>query len=77
MIVPLLPGAIPGGPPAAGAFDQQTIRQKLQQLIGENRLQAFYPPQRLEQLVQFVGSRDVAGLGTRWRIPREVGVLFQ
>ena len=65
-------GSIPGGPPAAGAFDHQTIRQKLMQLINENRLQAFYPPQRADQLVQFVASRDVAGLGARWRIPREV-----
>lgn len=49
-----------------------TLKQKLQQLVGENRLQSFYPPQRIDQLAQFVAGRDVAGLGDRWSLPREV-----
>ena len=64
------PGALPKG--AIGAFDVATLRPKLQQLVGENRLQAFYPPQRIEQLAQFVAGRNVAGLGDRWNLPREV-----
>lgn len=62
-------GAQGGG---SAGYDHHTLLQKLQQLVAENRLQAFYPPQRLAQLAQVVGSRDVAGLGARWKLPREV-----
>lgn len=48
------------------------VRQRLQKLVSENRLEAFYPPQRLDQVAQFVASKDVEGLGQRWRLPREV-----
>jgi len=70
----LLAGQQHGAKPAGGAaaFDVATLRQKLQQLVGENRLQSFYPLQRIDQLAQFVAGRDVAGLGDRWSLPREV-----
>lgn len=38
----------------------------------KTRLQAFYPPQALEQLVQKIASTDLAGFGARWRLPKEV-----
>ena len=38
-------------------------------------LQAFYPPQALEQVVQRVASTDLSGFGARWRLPKEVRSL--
>lgn len=60
------------GQGAASGFDLASIRTKLQQMVTENRLQHFYPPQRLEQVALSVSQRDVAGLGRRWRLPKEV-----
>ena len=56
----------------AGKFDYPTIRQKLEKMVQENRLQHFYSSQRLDQVAQRVASQDVAGLGRQWRLPREV-----
>lgn len=56
----------------AGAFDYQTIRKKLEQMVSENRLQHFYPPQRLDALAQEVAAQNVIGLGQKWRLPKEV-----
>lgn len=36
-------------------------------------VQALYPPQVLEPLVQRIASTDLMGLGQRWRLPKEVG----
>lgn len=35
-------------------------------------LQAFFPPQALEQIVQRVVATDLMGFGSRWRLPKEV-----
>ena len=35
-----------------GGGNQQGLMMKLQQIIQSNRLEAFYPPQRLQQLVE-------------------------
>ena len=53
-------------------FSLDEIRQKLGKMIFENRLQHFYPPQRVEELSQQVSNLDVVGLGRRWNLPREV-----
>jgi hypothetical protein len=60
------------GGPGQGTFDANTIRNKLQQTIQNNRLQALYPPQVLEPLVQRVTSTDLAGFGAKWRLPKEI-----
>ena len=53
-------------------FDYTILRTKLEKMVHENRLQHFYPPQRLDQVAQRVAAQDVAGLGRLWRLPREV-----
>jgi len=62
--------------PAAGVagFDYGTIRAKLQQMVQENKLQHFYPPQRLDQVAQQLTTKDIKGLGHRWRLPSEVNL---
>ena len=57
--------------PNAG-FSLQEIRIKLDKMVNENKLRHFYPPQRLDQLAQEVSRLDVAGLGQRWKLPKEV-----
>jgi uncharacterized protein YegL len=65
-------GQQPGGPAGGSGFDVATIRTKLQQLVGENQLQRFYPPQRIEQLAADVANRPLAALGNSWKLPREI-----
>ena len=48
-----LPGG-GGGNPAS----QQGLMTKLQQIIQSNRLEAFYPPQKLQQLVDRLTRLD-------------------
>lgn len=55
-------------------FDYGTIRAKLQQMVQENKLQHFYPPQRLDQVAQQLTTKDIKGLGHRWRLPSEVNL---
>lgn len=53
-------------------IDYATIKTKLEKMVFENKLQHFYPPQRLDQVAQRVAGQNVAGLGRQWRLPREV-----
>ncbi|KAL4891050.1 hypothetical protein BDV59DRAFT_73362 [Aspergillus ambiguus] len=73
------PGGPPGGaPPAARATDQQlaAYRQLLITTIQENQIQAFYPPDRLDQLVQGrlanEGPAKINKLCHEWNVPTEV-----
>jgi hypothetical protein len=60
--------------PAVSSFDFGTIRAKLQQMVVENKLQHFYPPQRLDQVAQVLTTKDIKGLGHRWRLPFEINL---
>lgn len=53
-------------------LDFATIRTKLQRMVMENRLQHFYPPQRLDAVAQRVAKQNVANLGRQWRLPWQV-----
>ena len=58
----------------AKQFDFATIKAKLEKMVFENKLQHFYPPQRLDQVAHRVSQQNVAGLGRQWRLPAEVTV---
>ncbi|PKY02685.1 hypothetical protein P168DRAFT_189706 [Aspergillus campestris IBT 28561] len=68
----------PGGmPPAPRATEQQlgAYRQLLLATIQENNLQPFYPPARLDQLVQGLATEapaKISRLVHEWRVPTEV-----
>ena len=64
-------------PPAPRATEQQlgAYRQLLLATIQENNLQPFYPPQRLDQLVQGLANEapaKISRLVQEWRVPTEV-----
>ncbi|KAJ3114454.1 hypothetical protein HDU96_002074 [Phlyctochytrium bullatum] len=41
-------------------------------IVAENRLQAFYPPARLQEVVRKVAAVDFTNLSSFWRIPTEI-----
>lgn len=53
-----------GGNPAI----QQGLMSKLQQIVQSNRLEAFYPPQRLQQLVDRLQNLDFRFVGTSFTV---------
>jgi len=51
------------------------IGTKLQKIVDYNQLQVFYPPPRLQQVVQQVATRvDFEALAARWRMPKELAI---
>ncbi|KAL3155837.1 hypothetical protein ABBQ32_012847 [Trebouxia sp. C0010 RCD-2024] len=64
------------GPQQAFAGSNQEyqgyVTSKLQQMVTTNRLQAFYPPQRLQQLVNKVLQVDLRSIGSKWNMPMEL-----
>ncbi|BCS09477.1 transcription factor RfeF [Aspergillus luchuensis] len=72
-------GAPGGAPPAARASDQQiaAYRQLLIGTIQEKRLQSFWPPERLDRLVQTLANEapgKVNKLMHELRVPQEVAM---
>ncbi|KAJ5923602.1 hypothetical protein N7454_008847 [Penicillium verhagenii] len=71
-------GAPGGGPPQAAPPTQQQVsayRQLLISTIQEKNLQSFYPPERLDRLVQSLASNAPAKLQNlihEWNVPMEV-----
>ncbi|KAJ5317138.1 hypothetical protein N7508_001646 [Penicillium antarcticum] len=73
------PGGVPGGPSASAppATQQQAAayRQLLISCIQEKNLQPFYPPERLDRLVQSLAAQapsKLARLIHEWAVPMEV-----
>ncbi|ORY26049.1 hypothetical protein BCR39DRAFT_542398 [Naematelia encephala] len=63
------PGAVPG----AGGVDARYISTLLAQCVQDQHLQAFYPPQSLDQVAQRVVQTGVlAQLASAWRLPVEL-----
>ncbi|KAA6406382.1 MAG: hypothetical protein FRX48_09837 [Lasallia pustulata] len=54
-----------GGNPAV----QQGLMSKLQQIIQSNRLEAFYPPPKLQQLVNRLQQLDFRSLAAKYNMP--------
>lgn len=63
----------PQAPPQQGGPQAANYMQILQRAVQENQLQAFYPPQRLQQLASTIGPQ-VAQISQHWRIPMELAV---
>lgn len=63
----------PGAAPGSGAGGS-AIRENLYRIARENKLEIFYPPQRLDQVVQRVERIDLQGLANNWDIPMEIAV---
>ncbi|DBA80735.1 hypothetical protein WJX77_004806 [Trebouxia sp. C0004] len=57
-----------GGNPAV----QQGLMSKLQQIIQSNRLEAFYPPPKLQQLVNRLQQLDFRSLAAKYNMPMEL-----
>ncbi|KAA6406380.1 MAG: hypothetical protein FRX48_09835 [Lasallia pustulata] len=51
---------------------QGYVTSKLQQMVATNRLQAFYPPQRLQQVVNKVLHVDLRAVGQKYNMPMEL-----
>lgn len=62
-----------GPPPQQGGAQAGNYLQLLQRAVQENQLQAFYPPQRLQQLASTIGPQ-VQQISQQWRIPMELAV---
>ncbi|KAK9802946.1 hypothetical protein WJX72_005363 [[Myrmecia] bisecta] len=68
----------PGFPPQYGAAPPQqqatteAVRNKLQQTVATNKLQAFYPPAKLQQVIDKVSAVDFRQLAQRWNSPMEM-----
>lgn len=62
-----------GPPPQQGGAQAGNYLQILQRAVQENQLQAFYPPQRLQQLASTIGPQ-VQQISQQWRIPMELAV---
>eukprot|EP00891_Asterochloris_glomerata_P006504 jgi/Astpho2/6504/Aster-06964 len=67
--------------PAFGGAQQQqggnlgpALQSKLQAIVQTNSLQAFYPPQRLQQVVTKLQKVDFRSLAQRWRMPLEMAL---
>lgn len=64
-------GPPPGAPGAAGG--QQNYYNSLMKAVQENQLQAFYPPQRIQQIAASVGNK-IDQVAAVWKIPMEIAV---
>ncbi|GFZ45456.1 hypothetical protein JCM24511_03182 [Saitozyma sp. JCM 24511] len=63
----------PPGPPGAGGVDARYISTLLAQCVQDQHLQAFYPPQSLDQVAQRVySSGALQQLSQAWRLPTEL-----
>ncbi|KAL0036826.1 hypothetical protein WJX77_000664 [Trebouxia sp. C0004] len=58
--------------PAPSQDFQGYVTSKLQQMVATNRLQAFYPPQRLQQVVNKVLHVDLRAVGQKYNMPMEL-----
>lgn len=66
-----LPGAPPGAPQGAGGI--QNYINSLNKAVQENNLQAFYPPQRIQQVAGTIGNK-IETVAQAWHIPMEIAV---
>ncbi|MCJ1241499.1 hypothetical protein MMC14_009504 [Varicellaria rhodocarpa] len=63
--------------PSGGLNDQglQTVlHNQLNNIIKVNRLEAFYPPQRLQQVKDHVARVDFRALAQKWKMPVELAL---
>ena len=63
-----------GAPRPAGGAGGSAIRDNLYRIARENQLEIFYPPQRLDQVVQRVERIDLNALAANWDIPYEIAI---
>ncbi|KAF3314865.1 hypothetical protein TWF173_004392 [Orbilia oligospora] len=70
-------GQQPMGGPAGGPgqVNPQQYMQVLQQTVVDNKIQSFFPPQRLEQISRTI-SNQIDRLRQGWNLPLEVAVDF-
>ncbi|KAK9799327.1 hypothetical protein WJX73_002748 [Symbiochloris irregularis] len=59
-------------PSGGGGLSPQQIQQKLQTIVQQNRLEAFYPPQALQSVAQRVSRVDMQSISQKYRMPMEV-----
>lgn len=52
-------------------FSIVAIQNKLQQLVQENGLHAFYSSNRVAEVARSIGQHDFAKLAERWRLPAQ------
>lgn len=57
---------------AAGSAGAQGLQQKIQNMVQTNRLEAFYPPQKLQQVLNRLNQTDFRALSQRWNMPLEL-----
>ncbi|GAO49086.1 hypothetical protein G7K_3244-t1 [Saitoella complicata NRRL Y-17804] len=70
-------GAPPGPPPSqqyggGGGGANKVVADNLRRLVRENKLEMFYPPQRLEQVIARASSIPYQQLSANWGIPAEI-----
>ncbi|DBB03580.1 hypothetical protein WJX82_002975 [Trebouxia sp. C0006] len=53
---------------------QTVLHNQLNNIIRVNRLEAFYPPQRLQQVKDHVATVDFRALAIKWRMPVELAL---
>ncbi|KAK6348918.1 hypothetical protein TWF730_009680 [Orbilia blumenaviensis] len=64
-----------GGPGGPGQVNPQQYMQVLQQTVVDNKIQNFFPPQRLDQISRTI-SNQIDRLRQGWNLPLEVAVDF-
>ena len=57
-------------------LDAASIKLRLETIVAQNSLQAFYPEQRLRALAAEVAQKDLAGFARRWRLQPKVSSLL-
>lgn len=67
-------GTQPGGGfgPGQGSASSQGLQSKIENMVRTNRLEAFYPPNKLQQVLQRLNQTDFRALSQRWNMPLEL-----
>ncbi|DBB03577.1 TPA: hypothetical protein ACH3X3_010914 [Trebouxia sp. C0006] len=55
-----------------GSAGAQGLQSKIENMVRTNRLEAFYPPQKLQAVLQRLNQTDFKALSQRWNMPLEL-----
>ncbi|MCJ1305917.1 hypothetical protein MMC08_008734 [Hypocenomyce scalaris] len=55
-----------------GSASAQGLQSKIENMVRTNRLEAFYPPNKLQQVLQRLNQTDFRALSQRWNMPLEL-----
>lgn len=76
---PPAPSALPPqttfSPPSGNKFggnEQPAVRERLNRIVAENQLQAFYPSHKLDAMVARASAIDYDALAQKWKMPKEL-----